>query len=196
MRGEAMRIAAFLFVLLVAASGCVLTAERGGTVSVRTPDFFGLGEELSRQLVHNRKVELAGKKRLIMTTFVDIDDLGRTSRFGRLLAEALATRMFSSGFGVVELRRGRDLLMKKGTGELVLTRNGSLMAQQCEAEGVVVGTYGLAPTTVIINVRLLDAGSGEVLSVAGIELQRTAQVDGLLADPWPDRIGRMSAYER
>jgi len=191
-----MRVAVVVFLLMVA-PGCVLTGGgRGGTVSVMTPDFFGLGEELSRQLVANRKVELAGKKRLIMTTFVDIDDLGRTSRFGRLLAEALATRMFSSGFGVVELRRGRDLLMKKGTGELVLTRNGSLMAQQCEAEGVVVGTYGLTPTTVIINARLLDAGSGEVLSVAGIELQRTAQVNGLLADPWPDRIGRMSAYER
>jgi TolB-like protein len=194
-----MRRAVFFLVLLLAAaavSGCVFPLDRGRSLAVATPDFFGLGEELCRQLVRNRKKELASGKRLIMTTFVDIDDLGRTSRFGRLLAESLATRMFARGYGVVEVRRGRDLLMEKGKGELVLTRGGRLMAQAREAEAVVAGTYGLTPESVIVNARLLDAGSGEVLSVAGMEIERSPQIDGLLARPWPDRDMRMSAYER
>ena len=180
-------------------AGCSLPFDlplrRGGAVAAAVPDFFGLGEELARQLVQNRKKELAGEKRLVVTTPADIDDLGRSSRFGRLLAESLATRMFARGYGVVEVRRGRDLVMKKGTGELVLTRSGRLMAQAREAEAVVAGTYGLTPATVVVNLRMLDAGSGEVLSVAGLEIERTPQINGLLRQPWPERRLLMTAYE-
>ncbi len=193
-----MKMGKFLsLLLLLLLPGCFMfPGERGGTVSIKSPDFFGFGEEISRQLSHNQVKVLAGEKRLIMTTFVDIDDLGRTSRFGRVLAESLATRLFNNGFGVVEIRRGADLMIRKNSGEVMLTRNAALIAGEYEAEGVVVGTYALTPTTVIINAKMLDAGSGEVLSVAGLELQRTAQIDGLLADDWPHRQGRLSAYEK
>ncbi len=183
-----------LFMLL---PGCsFFPAGRGGTVSVKSPDFFGVGEEISRQLVHNQSEILAGDKRLIMTTFVDIDDLSHTSRFGRVLAESLATRLFNNGFGVVEVRQGADLTIKKKRGEVMLTRTGVLRNAEHQAEGIVVGTYALTPTTVIINAKMLDAANGEVISVAGLELQRTAQIEGLLAEDWPERIGRLSAYER
>jgi len=184
-------------VLMLVLPGCFLfPAERGGTVSIKSPDFFGFGEEISRQFRDNQIKVLAGERRLIMTTFVDIDDLEKTSRFGRVLAESLATRMFKNGFGVVEIRQGAELIMKKKSGEVILTRSGKLLSAEHRAEGVVVGTYCLTPDTVIVNAKLLDAANGEVLSVAGLELQRTSQLEGLLADPWPDRIGRMSAYER
>jgi TolB-like protein len=134
---------------------------------------------------------------LIMATFVNIDDLARTSRFGRTLPEALANRLFRHGFGVVEIRKASEILMKDRGGELVLTRDAARLATSVAADGIVSGTYSLTPHTVIVTVRLLDAASQEVLSVADMEIERSQAIDGLLggavAEGW---TAAMSAYER
>lgn len=173
--------------LLISLPGCGLGSKRGSdgtgvTVSVVTPDFFGIGEDLARQLVGNYR---AGKPpagtRLILTNMVDLDNLENTSRFGRTLSEALATQLFRHGFAVEEVRKGDALLIREPDGELVLSRDISRLARKQSAHAVVAGTYSLTPATVIVNVRMLDSASPAVLSVAGIEVQRSPAINHLLS---------------
>ena len=161
-------------------SGCVPQATTGGTTSVVTPDFFGVGEELALQLSSGMR-GVGGGQRLILTTVVDLDNLYTTTRFGRTLTEALSTSLFRHGFGVVEIRKSAELLIRDNQGELMLTRDAKLLAKQQQAAAILTGTYSLTPTTVILNLRLLDAGSQQVLSVAGLELQRSRNINHLLA---------------
>lgn len=190
---------AVLFTALLLASGCVRqTGNTGGTASVVTPDFFGVGEELALQLENGLRYSGAGQQ-LILTTVVNVDDLYATSRFGRALTEALSTSLFRHGFGVQEIRKSSELLVKSGKGELMLTRDAALMARQQSAGAILTGTYALTPTTVIINLKLLEAGSQQVLSVAGLELQRSRSINHMLAagsggGGFAD--GMLSAYER
>jgi len=144
-------------------------------------DFFSLGDELARQLTENGRGRMGTDRTLIFTTIVDLDDLRATSRFGRALSESLATRMFQRGYRVVELRKTADVFIKAGGGELVLTRDTARLAREHKADAIVAGTYSLTPESVIINLKLLDAGSEEVLSVAAMELERTHAVNYLLA---------------
>ncbi len=195
MRGWRLFFAAACFSLLL---GCGLGTNRpGGTVSVISPDFFGIGEDVALQLAGNLRRPLGPEQRIILTTFVNIDDLYETSRFGRTLAEAVSTRMFRHGFGVVEIRKASDLQVKIASGELLLSRDASLLADGHAVDAVVVGTYALTPDSVIVNARMLNGLSEEVLSVAGLEIQRSRTINNLLAardqglaDP------EMSAYER
>ena len=161
-------------------AGCVPPATTGGTASVVTPDFFGVGEELALQLTSGMRGARGGQ-RLILTTVVDLDNLYTTTRFGRTLTEALSTSLFRHGFGVVEIRKSAKLLIRDNRGELMLTRDAKLLAKQQQAAAILTGTYSLTPTTVILNLRLLDAGSQQVLSVAGLELQRSRNINHLLA---------------
>jgi TolB-like protein len=161
-------------------AGCVPPATTGGTASVVTPDFFGVGEELALQLTSGMRGARGGQ-RLILTTVVDLDNLYATTRFGRTLTEALSTSLFRHGFGVVEIRKSAELLIRDNRGELMLTRDAKLLAKQQQAAAILTGTYSLTPTTVILNLRLLDAGSQQVLSVAGLELQRSRNINHLLA---------------
>lgn len=189
-------VLALLLLVIVAVSGCGRNQARpGGTVSVITPDFFGIGENLAIQLKTNLVTAGAENTSVIMTTFVNIDNLYQASRFGRTLTESLATRLFRHGFGVVEVRKSTDLLIKNDTGELILTRDASLIAKQYPASGLVVGTYSLTPNSVIVNVRLLDCASQEVMSVAGMEIQRTRNIDFLLAGARGLADAQLSAYE-
>lgn len=173
------------------------TSRPGGTVSVITPDFFGIGEDIALQLARNLRRPLGAEQRIILTTFVNIDDLYETSRFGRTLSEALSTRMFRHGFGVIEIRKAADLQVKITSGELVLSRDALLLADGHAIDAVVAGTYALTPDSVIVNARMLNGLSDEVLSVAGLEIQRSRTINNLLAardqglaDP------ELSAYER
>lgn len=161
-------------------AGCAPKANTGGTVSVVTPDFFGVGEELALQLTSGMR-GAGGGQRLILTTVVDLDNLYATTRFGRTLTEALSTSLFRHGFGVVEIRKSAELLIRDNRGELMLTRDAKLLAKQQQAAAILTGTYALTPTTVILNLKLLDAGSQQVLSVAGLELQRSRNINHLLA---------------
>ncbi|MFA6498653.1 MAG: FlgO family outer membrane protein [Desulfurivibrionaceae bacterium] len=178
-------------------AGCAPQTNTGGTASVVTPDFFGVGEELALQLTSGMR-GVGGGQRLILTTVVDLDNLYTTTRLGRTLTEALSTSLFRHGFGVVEIRKSAELLIRDNRGELMLTRDAKLLAKQQQAAAILTGTYSLTPTTVILNLKLLDAGSQQVLSVAGLELQRSRNINYLLAAGDGGALGDalLSAKER
>lgn len=192
------RSGGWLVVLLLAAFlfGCAKPPRSGGTVSVATPDFFGLGEELAGQLSRNQRPRGGAGERVILATLVSLDDLYQTSRFGRALSESLATRLFQHGYGVVEIRKAGGILVKDRRGELILSRDAAQLAKSNEAEIIVAGTYVLTSATVIINVKFIDASSQEVLSVAGMELQRSQVVNSMLHSGEGGAATELSGYER
>jgi len=185
-----------LLVVLNLILGCALqSGPQGQTMSVVTPDFFGIGDDLASQLAARLRKPLGNNKRLIMTTVVNVDDLYQSSRFGRTLTETLATRLFTHGFGVVEIRKSADLLLKNSSGELMLTRDAALLAEEFETDAVAVGTYAVTPNSVIVNVRLLDATSQDVLSVAGLEIARSENINYLLNMSGGHVEAGLSGYE-
>jgi len=189
------RIAPLLCIaLLSCALGCTKTPSPQ-MVSALAPDFFGIGEELTRQLIANRR-EGAEGARLLFTTLVNLDDLGQTSKFGRTMSESLATQLFQHGYGVVELRKATNIMVQAKNGEMVLSRDAARLADQHEANAIIAGTYAMTPKTVIINVKLLDVHSEEVLSVAGLELERSASINYLLADQVGLVDAQLSGHER
>lgn len=185
-----------LLVLVLMSSGCFYE-KSSGTVSVTSPDFFGFSDYLARQLVENR-FHGGGVKgeRIILTSMVNLEDLYATSAFGRTMTESLSTTLFKYGFRVAEIRKTPSVFIRNQEGEMVLSRDVALLAENQAVHGIISGTYSLTPTTVIINVRLLDAASQEVLSVAGMELQRSRNINYLLTERGSFTDMQLSAYER
>lgn len=188
------------FCLVIAALGAVLlggcgpTLRQGGTVSVMSPDFFGIGENLARQLEMNHRQRLKGEQ-VIMTSFVPLDSLDSSSDFGLAMSEALATQLFHHGVEVVEARKAKAVMVVSDKGEFILSRRGEEIAKEQRATAIVSGTYSLTPQTVIVNVRLLRAVGSEVLSVAGIEIQRSPAINALLAKSPGGAGPELSVYE-
>ncbi len=183
-----------LLILLCLSAAC--QPRTGGTVSVMSPDFFGIGENLARQLAMNHRDQSLADERLLMTTMVPLERLDQTSDFGRVLTESLATQLFHHGAEIIETRRLEELVIAPRKGELMLSRRAADLAANHQATAVVAGTYTLTPQTVIINVRLLDAATDGVLSVAGLELQRSPAVNALLrANTGQDEVA-LSVYEK
>ncbi len=188
-------LAVFSSILIfVIATGCS-QVQTPKTISALSADFFGLGEELARQLVENRRRSFGLEEQLIFMTIADLDDLHRTSKFGRTLSESLATSLFKYGYGITELRKVAGVLVKNKGGELILSRESVRLAKQHKAGAILAGTYSMTPGSVIINIKLLDAASQDVLSVAGMELNRSHTINYLLANKPGMSDSELSGYE-
>ncbi len=145
------------------------------------PSIYNLAQGLAAQLNRNYRDGGLSSCTCIITTFVDINDLYRSSAFGRLLAEAMGAEIFRLGGRVLDIRQARCIMARPGTGELILSREAEELGQEVSAGAALVGTYGAGQATVAVTVKLIDLKTREVLSVAMTEIARTSAVNTLLS---------------
>ncbi len=121
---------------------------------MRAPDLpssvTALTEELT-QRAHSR--EAIKDQTIILTSIVDVNDLGQSSNFGRLYSDSIMTNLERFGWKVIDYR-GVEVIAKVKGGEFYLDR--SKLKQFGENYLVVVGTYGEYDDGLLVNVRILD----------------------------------------
>ncbi len=122
---------------------------------------------------------------IVVTTFVDLNNLNQSSVFGRVLAEQLLDELHKAGFTLSEIRKGRDIFMKEALGEMILSRNARDVLAKSSARAVIAGTYVVTTKSVIINARLLDINSPLVLSSSSYSLKMTEELKKLLTGEEP-----------
>jgi hypothetical protein len=118
------------------------------------------------QTLGERAVYLDKPRPIIAATIVTVDDLEQSSTFGRLVSQLVANRIEQRGYLVRDVTYMRALALKPGTGELVLTREALKTSEQVNAQAVIAGTYAVAGEEIYLNLRLLNAGNGEILASA------------------------------
>ena len=107
---------------------------------------------------------------IAVMTFVNLNDLYRTSSLGRYLSEQLITELQKKEVFVIDVRKTPGVMIREGYGEYSLSRQIEELDRSYVVEAVVVGTYTLGNDRIFINSRLLRAIDGMVLSSGSIEL--------------------------
>lgn len=184
------KITAIIIILLL--TGCA----REPDISLPAANFFGFGEEIAGQLLDNNPQGVVQGEKLILTTLVDLDNLYKTSAFGRAVTESLSTCLFRRGFQVTEIRKTPGLYIRQKEGELTLSRDAALVSPEQNATAIVTGTYSLTPDTVIINIKMISTDANTVLSVAGLEIDRNKNINSLLSRTSGSSRYELSAYEQ
>lgn len=119
-------------------------------------------------------------KPVLVTTVVNAEDLNDSSPLGRLMSEQMASRLANGGYTVHEIKMGKSLNVKEGGGEMILTRDIRAITDRTGAQAIVVGTYTTAKSTVFVNLKLVRAVDGRVLSAVDYDVPKTADVKSLL----------------
>ncbi len=117
---------------------------------------------------------------LIVTSFANMDALGRSSRLGRMLGQHAAAAITQKGFNVVEVLLSDTLYINPGQGEFLLTRDVARLASKYEADAAVVGTYTVAHDRVYITSKLVRSEDAMVLAADSFELPIGENVRRLL----------------
>mgnify|MGYP001188606337 FL=1 len=101
---------------------------------------------------------------VLIATLVDLDDLSRSSRLGRLASEHVAARLAKHGVMVKELKLREQIFMEQSSGALLLSREIKDLSIEHAAQAVVVGTYTVAGNTVYVSLKLVRPEGNIVVS--------------------------------
>jgi len=125
---------------------------------------------------------------VVVTTFVDLKKLYRTSSLGRYVAEQLLTEMGRRRYDVIELRKSRAIMIREPGGEYGLSRDPAEIGQSVRAGAMLTGTYTVAGDVIIINARIIDNRNARLLASASVLLPRNQLAGQLLADSASARV--------
>ncbi|NDY43330.1 hypothetical protein G3N55_10820, partial [Dissulfurirhabdus thermomarina] len=153
-----------------------------------------LARRLAAQLEAGMQEETWHDRPCVVTCLADLDDLDRTSPFGRAVAEALGVEIFRRGGRVVDIRPGTAFRLRPRGGEFLLTRQAAELPPAVRVPRAVVGTYTAGPRTVGVTVRLVDLTDRRVVSAARVEVPRTPDLDALFLgteEPPPTAYDRL-----
>jgi len=105
--------------------------------------------------------------RIAFTVPVNLNNFRKTNTLARQMSEELARGLKVKGYKIVEIRKGREIIMTPEIGEFFLTRDtAQLSAQSVQTELLLTGTYTISKRDVRFNIRLLHMASTEVIAMA------------------------------
>lgn len=118
-------------------------------------------------LTHSTNIN--SNKKIILTTFVDLESFTTTNSLGRIVSESLYNELHSRVYEIIDFR-GQDTVSVNADGEFHLTRDVNKLKDEITAvEKVLVGTYSrFEDESILINSRIIDSLSGFVYSTARI----------------------------
>ncbi|MCK9336335.1 MAG: FlgO family outer membrane protein [Arcobacteraceae bacterium] len=103
---------------------------------------------------------------ILVTSFVDLNQLNSSSDFGRLLSENMISKLHMKGFRVKEYR-GQSAISINAQGEFHITRDIKKLPDEIEASYVLIGTYSAINENLSsINVRIIDFSNGDIYATA------------------------------
>jgi len=141
----------------------------------------------------DRNVDPALRARpTVITSFVNLNDLGETSPLGRLVGESLMHELLVRNWSVADIRLTKTLIINQG-GEFSLSRDIRQLRDSLPVANIVTGTYAATGDGVLINVRVIDSANGKLLSSAQTRLLRDRFITSLVDKPVAAPMMQLSA---
>lgn len=157
-----------LISLLILLSGC---AEFNGTplegVLGGDHDIIHLAYTIADDLEENAYPPLIPRhpeQPVLLTTFVNNNDLQQTSHFSRILQENITSRFVQHGYTVREIKMRKNLQVRQREGETILSRDLKEIRSSQSAQAIAVGTYSITNRTLYISARLINPENANILS--------------------------------
>ena len=145
-----------------------------------------LAEQLDRNLLSQHR----GRK-AIVTSMVDLNEVQQTNALGRMISEHVLHELAVRLWAVVDVRANVGLILNE-TGEFLLTRN-TTRGHTNHSDGMVVtGTYMATTDGVLVNLKVLDAVTSQVLSTAQTRLESSVFLSRLAAKPMASKTMKIS----
>ncbi len=132
---------------------------------------------------------------VLISTFVDNNDLEKTSRFGRILQEHIGSRFVQKGYTVREIKLAESLSIDIRSGETILSRDLSRLSTEHKAQAILVGTFSRVGRTLYVSARLINPTNKNIISTDDFQLcmdddllaifglQRQSDIDTPIEDP-------------
>jgi len=149
-------------------------------VAAQNSEFTHANYEAVDKLMAVTAVPIDKNSPLLVATVVNIDSMGSSSRFGRLVSEQIASRLTQLGFNVTEMKLRNDVYIQEGAGELLLSRDVRDLSKNYQAHVVVVGNYAVASGYVYLTLKAVTVTDNRVITAVNYVLPVSDETQALL----------------
>jgi hypothetical protein len=118
--------------------------------------------------------------RVLVSTVVDINDVNRTTMFGRVLSECLSSRLTQVNKDVIHATVRSDQMLVRSEGQFLLSREVRNLAMDYNARTALVSTYAVTQHTVILSLKLVSTIEDSTLAGIDIVIPRSETVTEML----------------
>ena len=131
-------------------------------------DIESLVSEISNQLLLNISYKNQKYNKFVITTFVNLDNFSKTSKFARVVSESLIDEMHKRRFKIIDFRT-QDAISIDKDGTFILTRDVDKLRDEIPESLLIVGTYSkLNDNQLIVNTRIINNFTSQVLSTSKV----------------------------
>lgn len=180
----------FIIILVLAALLFPLTAAAGdGNVPAAAAE---IGKQLDKQLMSrftgssmdgSSQASARARFMLMGTTPANINNLNMASPLARQMTEEVSRWMVNKGYRYDEIRKGSAIRFDERTGEFILTRNVSQLANKTGyGQGILAGTYVVSGQDVRFTISLIATNNNEVLAKASATVPITPDLRPMLVE--------------
>ncbi|MBT7478604.1 MAG: hypothetical protein HN661_03685 [Gammaproteobacteria bacterium] len=120
---------------------------------------------LAEQISLNRDTYNVSNNPVAITSFVNLENLKHTNKLGELLADNMIHEMQIRGFKVTDFKSMPAIQISE-LGDFIRSREVKELRSHHNINLVLSGTYTNHQSGVIVNARMIDIGSGMVVSTA------------------------------
>jgi hypothetical protein len=117
---------------------------------------------------------------VVVGSIEDIRDVNSSTPFGNIVSEMIRTRLVERGIHVQDIRVRSNVLLRRGTGEMLLSRDPKSLLPPPGVSDYVTGTYAVASGKVYVSLKIVGAVQGQVEGASDFVANRTTDVDQLL----------------
>ncbi|MBF0195960.1 MAG: hypothetical protein HQL71_15480 [Magnetococcales bacterium] len=119
----------------------------------------------ANELLRHSKGKILPEDTLLASTFVDVNNLAKSSQLGRTVTELVVSKLTQKGYTVkeIKLRKGGGFKVRRN-GEFVLSRQIQEISRDFKARFVLTGTYSTSIDFVFLTVRIVRIIDNTIIS--------------------------------
>ena len=179
-KGRSIIFVLLIFIVISGISSCA--APKKQISHVLRGDLVSSGYRIADQLISNLNQQINKTDPIIVATFADVNDLEKSSTFGRIIAEQISSRLAQRGYKVTEVKfRQNSVFVEKRKGEFLLSRELRNISKKHNASVVVVGTYGEAYSAMYVSARIISPSDSSIVSSCDFALQLGPRSQAILS---------------
>ncbi|WFP49361.1 FlgO family outer membrane protein [Methylomonas sp. EFPC3] len=122
---------------------------------------------------------------VVINSLVNVDDMGQTLPFGRIISDQLSSALHRSGYRVMGMELPTEIFAKNEAGILELPEKTKEALNNVGAKAIVIGSYAPGRDNVYVSLRVVDIASQNVVSSTDYSVAMGPDAKVLTTKPQP-----------
>jgi len=131
---------------------------------VEDDDLVDVSYDAVSELKSRLKRTIPKNSLIVVSTLLNVDNLNKTSAFGRIVSDQIASAFHKDGYQIVGMEMPIDLFLMKEDGTLELSEETKAMLKRYRAGVLVGGVYAPGSKNSYVSLRVVELSTRNIIS--------------------------------